>query len=85
VESAYGDPESVSACDRREDQAIPAALRQVTRGRALLVADYAENRSGLRRLMSELCGPGGRGGYVGAAARRGPSVSWTARSSSPAG
>jgi tetratricopeptide (TPR) repeat protein len=46
--------------DGKEAGAL-SALREVTGGRALLVVDYAETRSGLGRLVSELAGELGDG------------------------
>ena len=46
--------------DGREAEAI-SMLRAVTRGRALLVVDYAETRTGLQQMLSELASDQGDG------------------------
>ena len=46
--------------DGKEGEAI-AALRAVTRGRALLVVDYAETRVGLKQMLTALAGNQGDG------------------------
>ena len=46
--------------DGKEAEAI-TALRAVTRGRALLVVDYAETRVGLKQMLTALAGDQGDG------------------------